>query len=79
MIKPHITREEFEQDVQEIDCFGERVGDMLDAKPELMDSGLYAIAILSDVQEILNANPEMARQWINKAKYFIGLSRRPKA
>ena len=54
-------------------------GDMLDTKPELMDSGLYAIAILSDVQEILNANPEMARQWINKAKYFIGLSRRPKA
>jgi hypothetical protein len=36
------------------------------------------MSILSDIQHVLETNPygpgtrEVARQWINKAKYFIG-------
>lgn len=32
---------------------------------------MYAMSILSDAQHILESNPEMARQWINKSKYFM--------
>lgn len=31
----------------------------------------YAAGILSDAQHIMGSDPETARQWINKAKYFM--------
>lgn len=53
--------------------FGETVEEMKRAKPGFYSDGLYAMSILSDVQEILvtTGDIETARQWINKAKFFI--------
>jgi hypothetical protein len=32
---------------------------------------MYIMSILSDAQEVMKGSPETARQFINKAKYFI--------
>ena len=69
---------------QEKEMFGETIEQMRAAKPDILGNGLYAAAILSDVQEVLarivarigkgslNAEElELSRKWINKAKYFI--------
>lgn len=62
---------------REIEMFGETIEEMrswispftdLNDPKELM---LYASGVLSDAQQVLERNPEMARQWINKAKYFM--------
>lgn len=81
---------------QETQMFGLSIKDMVAGKPEFYSNGLYAMSILSDVQEVLHrlcevltssnirlklSDEEMAmikrdceigRQWLNKAKYFIG-------
>ena len=36
-----------------------------------MAKGMYILSILSDVQAVLERDPETARQWINKAKYLL--------
>ena len=51
--------------------FGEPVDDMIKAKPEFITNLMYAVMILSDAQEVLKTNRERARQFINKAKFFI--------
>lgn len=62
---------------REIEMFGETIEEMrswispftdLNDPKELM---LYASGVLSDAQQVLERNPELARQWINKAKYFM--------
>lgn len=62
---------------REIEMFGETIEEMrswispftdLNDPKELM---MYASGVLSDAQQVLERNPEMARQWINKAKYFM--------
>jgi len=64
---------EFEKKTQ-IDCFGCTVESMLKSKPAFVDTEMYAVQILSDAQEELSrGNGEIARQYINKAKYFISL------
>jgi hypothetical protein len=61
--------------------FGETIAQMTSAKPAYMSNGMYAMSILSDVQELLNfvrddrEVQEQCRQYINKAKYFIDLDR----
>ena len=64
--------------IQETNMFGQTIEQMEEAKPSFYSNSLYAMAILSDVQELLaredSCDPERierARQWINKAKYFI--------
>lgn len=32
---------------------------------------MYAMAILSDAQVVMGGNPELSRQYINKAKYVM--------
>lgn len=70
---------------QQIACYGETEEQMLEAYRLSLggsdfqtDCTMYAMSILSDAQEVLTNNlhgeksRETARQWINKAKYFIG-------
>lgn len=44
---------------------------------DLVEMTMYATCILSDAQETMaRGNTEQARQWINKAKWFISESRK---
>ena len=45
-------------------------------KPEYIDNLMWAMSILSDVQHVMNHNQEQARQWVNKAKFWISEERR---
>lgn len=74
---------------RQIKMFGMTTIEVLASKPGFYSNGLYAMAILSDVQEVLarldtvigepanhasltfKKELETARQWINKAKFFI--------
>lgn len=58
-----------EQQAREIQMFGETVEQMVKAKPDIYSNLMYVAAILSDAQEVNNR--ELARQFINKAKFFI--------
>lgn len=63
--------------------FGTTIAEMEAAKPKFYSTEMYAMAILSDVQEVMshvsNASTspmvkeelETCRQWVNKAKYFL--------
>lgn len=57
----------------EIRCFGitqkELDASVLSRLPE--DRSMFALSILSDAQE--TSNPTLRNQWINKAKYIIGV------
>ena len=60
---------------KDIEMFGETVEAMTRMKPKFTDNLMYAMAILSDAQAVMADNPERCRQFINKAKYFIGQAR----
>ena len=60
-----------EKEERQVMMFGETVKDMTESKPEFLSNTEYAMSILSDAQEVLSVNPNLARQFINKAKYFI--------
>jgi len=57
----------------EIRCFGitqkELDVSILSRSPE--DRSMFALSILSDAQE--TSDPVLRNQWINKAKYIIGV------
>lgn len=65
--------------------FGMTLDQVIAEKPKFENPGLWAMSILSDVQEMLarlpsDRNPDpvildRARQWINKAKYWIDVER----
>lgn len=61
--------------------FGLTLDEVIAEKPAFYDPGLFAMAILSDVQGLLERSGddrtarERARQWINKAKYWIDQQR----
>ena len=65
--------------------FGMTLDQVIAEKPKHTDSGMWAMSILSDVQEMLAGIPldkrgdaiilDRARQWINKAKYWIDVQR----
>jgi hypothetical protein len=56
---------------KEVKMFGETVAAMESMKPEFVSNEMYAMMILSDAQEMMNFDMETARQFINKAKYYI--------
>ena len=72
------TKEEIQ-----VEMFGETVGSLRLRKPEGISGSAYAMAILSDVQELTarlgskspytsdDADKETIRQWINIAKFWI--------
>ena len=64
------TKEQIEWQKQ---AYGTTIEEMENQfESELVDDpAFYAICILSDAQEVLEHNPETARQFINKAKYFM--------
>jgi hypothetical protein len=65
--------------------FGMTLDQVISEKPKFENPGLWAMSILSDVQEMLARIPsdrkpdpvilDRARQWINKAKYWIDVER----
>jgi len=59
--------------------FGKSMDRVITEKPDYYSCGMWAMAILSDTQELLSmrdgrsaSRAETARQYINKAKYWIG-------
>jgi hypothetical protein len=68
---------EKEQRDRQIQMFGMPLDDVRKEKPPIYKPGMWAMSILSDVQELLAAQGgsagarEQARQWINKAKFWI--------
>jgi len=61
---------------QQIKMFGETVAQMEEAAemlgPLIFNETMYAMQILSDAQEVLACgHAELARQFINKAKFFL--------
>lgn len=88
LIQADLTEEEAEDLAKKLNwqlgCYGETEADMekmfllANTGKYASERTMYAMSILSDVQEILARNvygdetKEIARQWINKAKYFIG-------
>ena len=68
----------------EVECYGVTEAELEEAKPEFMSNNMEAMSWLSDAQHILahagdwknESNQakakEDARQFINRAKYFIG-------
>ena len=78
-----MPRTEAEQIAWELQCYGMTEAEVLAEKPEFTDPLMYAMSILSDVQHLMKSrtrppseNAETARQWINKAKFWMGLTRR---
>lgn len=64
--------EKRKKDSEETNMFGETIEQFTKMKPSFYSNLLYATSILSDAQEVLSrGNSELARQFINKAKYFI--------
>lgn len=60
----------------ELQMFGMTREQLVSEKPKFYKPSMYAMSILSDVQELLARKPdsrqlERARQWINKAKFWI--------
>jgi hypothetical protein len=69
---------------QQRQMFGMTLDQVISEKPKFENPGLWAMSILSDVQESLarlspnRPDPvilDRARQWINKAKYWIDVQR----
>lgn len=53
--------------------FGMSMEDLENELPDYYSPHLWAMSILSDAQEALaSGRSETARQWINKAKYWMG-------
>lgn len=72
-----MTRTPEEQKAWELQAYGATQEDILAEKPDYDEDGFWAISILSDVQHLaeMHRTPERdetIRQWINKAKFFIG-------
>jgi len=65
--------------------FGTTLSKVIAEKPKFADPGLWAISILSEVQELISSSYvpwgiegtsiERARKLINKAKYWIDVQR----
>lgn len=60
--------------------FGLTLDEVIAEKPKHTDAGMWAMSILSDVQELVSSEMdagarERARRWINKAKYWIDVQR----
>lgn len=72
---------DYNSEERQVKMFGTTIAQMTSAKPLYMSNGMYAMSILSDVQELLNfvrddrEVQEQCRQYINKAKYFIDQDR----
>lgn len=66
-----------EQFAWEIQCYGMTEAQVLAQKPSYMDIPMWAMSILSDAQHVLefSQDEETARQYINKAKFWIALLR----
>jgi hypothetical protein len=64
-----------QSEASQVRMFGTTLADLQAGKPPFYSNGLYAMAILSDVQELLCAGNHVpldrCRQWINRAKWFI--------
>jgi hypothetical protein len=63
--------------------FGITLDQVIAGKPKYESAGMWAMSILSDVQELLARDSsasagESARQWINKAKYWIDIQTPPR-
>jgi len=59
---------------QQISMFGETIEQMEKSSKMFgpVNDAMYAMQILSDAQEVLErGNPELCRQFINKAKHFL--------
>lgn len=70
---------------QQRQMFGMTLDQVIAEKPKYETPGMWAMSILSDVQEMLaglrRADPVMldrARQWINKAKYWVDVQTPPR-
>jgi hypothetical protein len=70
---------------QQRQMFGMTLDQVIAEKPKYETPGMWAMSILSDVQETLarlhRADPvvlDRARQWINKAKYWIDVQTPPR-
>lgn len=70
---------------QQRQMFGMTLDQVIAEKPKYETPGMWAMSILSDVQETLarlhRVDPvilERARQWINKAKYWIDVQTPPR-
>lgn len=59
------------QEALEIALFGSIIKSFILAKPEFLSNAGYAMAIISDAQEVMFSDREVARQMMNKAKYFL--------
>lgn len=62
--------------------FGKTLAQVVAEKPAFVGPDMMAMSILSDVQELIlrsrdAASATIARQWINKAKYWIEQTRQP--
>ena len=64
----------------EVECYGVTEAELEEAKPDFMSNSMEAMSWLSDAQHILACHneddpaiaAEVVRQFINRAKYFIG-------
>lgn len=73
---------------QQRQMFGMTLDQVIAEKPKFEAPGMWAMSILSDVQEMLSRIPlekrpdpvilERARQWINKAKYWVDIQTPPR-
>lgn len=74
-----IVAEEIERREREIAMFGTTIENLEIGRPEYIDPLMYAMSILSDAQEAISyGQNEIGRQYINRAKYFIGEVRNPR-
>lgn len=56
---------------QEIEMYGATSEALENSRPDYQDDIGEAFSWLSDAQEVLPGDPETARQFINRAKYFL--------
>jgi hypothetical protein len=68
---------------RERQMFGMTLDQVIAEKPKYESAGMWAMSILSDVQELIARDSsatarERARQWINKAKYWIDIQTPPR-
>lgn len=68
-----LTKEQKEQiEIKRYGCTLAEVKEEMEGRTKFNSQILmYAMAILSDAQHTMESDPETARQWINKAKYWI--------
>jgi len=60
---------------EQIKCFGDTIEGLNSAVKRMYnarDLQMYAMGIISDAQYVMEHNPEQARQFMNKAKYYLG-------